>query len=219
MEDKDEALWRDLMAAGAAGNLACQLRLARQYVSRHPRNAIGLCVLGEALGMMEQHSEARSTFCSALRLASMDKDLEDRADFIYVQIGHMYDHKGNRHRAEMWYRRAVKCYVNTNNLVFLGTCLAGQGRFDEAEHLLRRAVKVESSNPDEAYYNLGIIFRNTERYDEALVCLERAIELDPDYELAKGARDDILQMQEIGDSIQHQRPAEASRHVDDGEGR
>jgi tetratricopeptide (TPR) repeat protein len=206
VEDEDQALWRDLMAATGAGNLACQLRLARQYVSLHPRDVAGLCILGETLGKMERHSEARSTFCSALRLASMDKDfIRHKPDFICVQIGHMYNHKGNHHRAEMWYRRAVKISASTNNLVFLGSCLAREGRFDEAEHLLCRAVKVESSNPDEAYYNLAIIFRNTGRYDEALVCLERAIELDPDYELAKGARDDILQMQKIGDSIQPSR--------------
>jgi tetratricopeptide (TPR) repeat protein len=44
---------------------------------------------------------------------------------------------------------------------------------------------------DEAYFNLGLILRAKERYQEALTCFENAIHLDPQYRVAKTAKRDV----------------------------
>jgi tetratricopeptide (TPR) repeat protein len=47
---------------------------------------------------------------------------------------------------------------------------------------------------EEAYFNLGLILRAEGKYEEALECFERAIEIDPQYTLAKQARKDVARL-------------------------
>ena len=54
------------------------------------------------------------------------------------------------------------------------------GKFDEAIDAFDKAIKYDKSNC-EAYYLRGCAKINAKRYKEALVDLERAIELKPDY--------------------------------------
>jgi tetratricopeptide (TPR) repeat protein len=44
---------------------------------------------------------------------------------------------------------------------------------------------------DEAYFNLGLVLRAQERYQEALACFEKALELTPDYREAITAKSDV----------------------------
>lgn len=53
---------------------------------------------------------------------------------------------------------------------------------------------------DEAYHNLGLILRAQGRLREAADCFRRAIELDPEYDNAKEALDDVTRpAQLLGD--------------------
>ena len=72
--------------------------------------------------------------------------------------------------------------------------LAKQGEFAEAKRCHRRAIKLETSPPDEAYYNLGLILRAERRFAAALDAFDAAIRIDPDYSLAKCARRDVRTM-------------------------
>ena len=46
--------------------------------------------------------------------------------------------------------------------------------FDEAINLLTRAVSLQPGNPD-AIYNLGNVFKEAERWQEALSCYETTL--------------------------------------------
>ena len=54
----------------------------------------------------------------------------------------------------------------------------------------RNATRCTKGAVDEAYFNLGLVLRAQERYQEALACFEKAIELTPDYEEAIDAQRD-----------------------------
>ena len=56
------------------------------------------------------------------------------------------------------------------------TCRDGEKRFEEGIDLLSRASSLQPGNPD-AVYNLGNVFKDAERWDEAISSYERALEL------------------------------------------
>ncbi len=49
---------------------------------------------------------------------------------------------------------------------------------------------------------LGLLLRAEEKYQDALECFNKAIELDADYESAKRARRDILKLERIKKNIE-----------------
>ena len=74
-----------------------------------------------------------------------------------------------------------------------GGILARFGRLQEAEAAHRAATSCTKGPLEEAYLNLGLVLRAEQRYDEAAVCLEQALELDPKYTAAKNALRDVRQ--------------------------
>ena len=181
--------WRD-------DRVACKMHFARLYTQQYPKDRAGWIVLADALGAVAKYEEARSSLNIALQLSPKD----DR-EFVLHQLGHLYEEKGDYRRAESWYRRAVEAEPTTNNLVFLGVCLAKQGRYKEAKQYHRKAIKLKTREPDEAYYNLGLILRAEGKYEEALECFEKAIELDSKYMVAKQAKGDILALFKMTKSV------------------
>ena len=192
MQDERKKLWRQLMDTMGSVNVACHLYLAQQYTQRYENDMCGWIVLADVLAKVARFDEAREALRKAEQICP-----DDKRDFLYHQLGHLYREKGNFRLAEKWYRRAIDLKPSTNHLVFLGACLAKQGRFSEAKRCHRRAIKVASENPDEAWFNLGLILRAEGKEQAALKCFNKAIEFDPEYELAKDARKDILALMKI----------------------
>lgn len=189
MDKEQKRLWRKLAAAwGDEESFACLLYLARLYTERYPKDMSGWVALGSVLYSIASYEEASSALQRAMKLSPKGK-----LYLVYSQLGHMYRGKGEYRRAEGWYRKAVEAKASVNNLVFLGACLAKQGKYGEAKRYHRRAIKTGAEEADEAYYNLGLILRAEGKNEEALECFERAIEIDPKYTLAKQARKDIVE--------------------------
>jgi tetratricopeptide (TPR) repeat protein len=75
----------------------------------------------------------------------------------------------------------------------------------------RRATRAPEDDRlarDEAYFNLGLVFRAQRRYPEALACFDRAIALDPKYTAALEAQADVrsaLTVEVPEDHAQHWR--------------
>jgi Tfp pilus assembly protein PilF len=78
----------------------------------------------------------------------------------------------------------------------LASCYHRMGYKREAASLYRRALKVESEQPD-VLVNLGEILIAQLRYDEALDMLKKAIDLDPGYANPNSQRARALVMQVI----------------------
>ena len=75
--------------------------------------------------------------------------------------------------------------------VLLGAVYARSGRLLDAEATHRAAVTCSNGPVDEAWLNLGLVLRGLERFDEAEFCLRKAVELDPDDEMAHDTLEDI----------------------------
>lgn len=188
----EKELWRELMQAWNDGNEASRFEIACQYTKKYPDNVWGWVALADILVKLARYEAAHRALSHAQKIAP-----GNIRRHIYVQWGHLYDESYELKKAEIWYRRALGCKETTTGLVFLGAVIAKQGRFAEAKACHRRAVRLATSPPDEAYYNLGLILRSERRYAKALECFHRAIEIDPNYTHAKEARNDVLKASKL----------------------
>lgn len=75
----------------------------------------------------------------------------------------------------------------------LGGLYAVWGRHTKAENLYLKAIEINPEMADEPYLNLGLLHRAHRRYEDAIDCFDKAIAIDPDYELAKEARADCIE--------------------------
>jgi predicted CXXCH cytochrome family protein len=92
-----------------------------------------------------------------------------------MNLGNLYANLGDTHRAEQYYRQAIK----VDDLFFpakvnLAVMLSGLGRNAEAEVLLRQVVAAYPEN-HEAAYSLGLLLVETGKPDEAISLLRRAV--------------------------------------------
>jgi tetratricopeptide (TPR) repeat protein len=184
--EAESKLWKQLMRAWNGGLPACHSELAIEYTKKYPDNVAGWIALADGFVHFARYEDARKALRKAQKLVTA-KRLPD----IYVQWGHFENERNDLKKAEYWYRRAVKLKTTTRTLIFLGAVLAKRGRFSEAKDCHRQAVILATDPPDEAYYNLGLIFRAERKYEKALECFERAIRIDRKYVHAKTARKDV----------------------------
>lgn len=166
---------------------ACQVYLAEAFTRTFPDDFFGWLVLADGLTSISSFANAAVALRTALRLCPAD--IRDHA---YTKIGHYYREKGDVGRSEKWYRKAVTFSEKQEGLVFLGACIAKQGRYAEAKHYHSRAAELDPSLADEALFNLGLICRAESKYVEALRYFNKSIEIDPSYADAKAAREDIM---------------------------
>jgi tetratricopeptide (TPR) repeat protein len=112
--------------------------------------------------------------------------------FAHIYLGHVFKQKGDFAQAARWYRKVIVAAPrDTDGFIYLGVLLADQGRFREAEKVLRAATRCNEGCIDEAFMNLGNALRAQERFEEAAECMREAIRLDPNYKVAKNALRDV----------------------------
>lgn len=187
------------MSAWDENDTTCAIYLARLYTQSYPKDVFGWVTLADVLLPLPPHSqEAIQALCRARRLASNQKEVA----LVYRRAGRFYFERAAFRRAEIWYRRALKTLEIGEHLIYLGTSLSRQGKFEEAKQCHYRAIQIGSEVADEAHCNLGLILRIEENYEEALKHLELAIELDPEYVIAKRVQRDILRMLETKSLIE-----------------
>lgn len=185
---KEWADWKRLIKAWGR-NPACHHELARQYTRTYPSDPAGWIAFAEALITLARYDVA----AQALRRArSLSKSSVRHQAIVWSTFGRLHRERGELSLAIRCYRRAVALRPMTSMLIFLGVALAMKGDLASAKLCHRRAARLATENPDEAYYNLGLILRAERRYEQAVACFDRAIEHDPKYTIARKARRDCL---------------------------
>src|SRR5206468_7291017 len=109
----------------------------------------------------------------------------ERRYVVQAHFGHLYEKKGEFHRAETWFRKAVAGAPREAHWrIFLGGVLAVSGRLKEAEAVFREAARCSGGCIDEAYLNLGLVLRAQRQYKEARACFQKALKISPTYKEA-----------------------------------
>jgi Flp pilus assembly protein TadD len=79
------------------------------------------------------------------------------------------------------------------NRMALATALFDLGRFPDAEQHMKGMLENEADNPD-ILFELGFIFKNQKRTDEALVVWKHLVASSPKHPLARAAENEIWRL-------------------------
>ena len=124
-----------------------------------------------------EYSEFRLEFDQHIALVNA----EDAA-LPWDRLGHWAQDEGNWEEAELCYRKAFEL-AGGHYGYCLGTALNFLGRFEESRPILHE--QAENFQPDAmSWFQLGVANGNTGRSVEAIAAYEKAMELDPEYDLA-----------------------------------
>jgi tetratricopeptide (TPR) repeat protein len=165
--------------------------LAKEFLAEFPENYAVWTSLAKELTTLCRYAEAREALDTAINLRH-----EQRGTIWYglpYQMGRLYRRMGDYPTADQWYRKAIIANPeNAGPWIFRGALHAVWGQFEIAKNMHRRGTQCEEGVPDEAWYNLGLILRAQERFEEAANCFKRALAIDPEYEIAKEALCDVM---------------------------
>lgn len=154
-------------------------------------------MLAESLYQMARYDESLQMYNEAL------VRFPDHRWGIYNQIGHLYRYRGELDQAALWYERAIEEDPDeASSYIFLGASKARQGKLVEAEAIHRRATTCANGLIEEAFHNLGLVLRGQMRLLEAADCFRRAIEIDPEYDAAIEALEDVVHGQKATEEQQ-----------------
>ena len=182
-----EKRWRTIKKFDQKDMRCCTLELAKRYLADFPDHAAIWYRYGRALYSVGRHAEALLALHRAKRLCPLDK-----LDHVMIQLGYLYQWRGNFRRAEAWYRKAIRaCPSDVDAYIFLGELLVLEGRLVDAEAIYRQGTQCQQGCINEAFFNLGLVLRSQGRYSEAVACFRRALEIDPKYKEAKKEMADV----------------------------
>jgi len=185
--NRRESAYQKMFNAWDAGEHAYALELSRELLHDFPDFKIGRIVQGAILYELARYAEAEE-----ILYATVEDLSAESKDHGYIQLGHLFREKGDYESAGKWYRKAIELDpLDAGRHIFLGLVLAKSGNLNVAEEVHRQATQCSKGAIDEAYLNLGLVLRAQERYQEALECFEKALELSADYRQAANARNDV----------------------------
>jgi tetratricopeptide (TPR) repeat protein len=145
----------------------------REKQARGPRDR------GEMYLAANQTSKALEQFLKALEIYPDDPNL-------HYDLALTYDMKGALDKTEYHLKEAIKLkpdYSDAYN--YLGFVYFGQGKVDEAIKYYHKALDNELYlSPQDAHMNLGIAYLSLKEYRKAILHLEEAIRLVPDFSAA-----------------------------------
>ena len=154
--------------AGCATNKAFRERQARAYRDRG----------GRYLGA-NQPSKALEQYLEALKIYPEDP-------ILHYDLAYAYDMKGMLDKTEYHLKEAIRLkpdYSDAYN--YLGFVYFGRGKVDEAIKYYHKALENELyMNPQDAHMNLGLAYLSRKEYRKAMLHLEEAIRMVPDFAAA-----------------------------------
>lgn len=123
---------------------------------------------------------------------------KERLPWLIHRRALLEEHRGNYAVAlELWKSANAMAPDEATFLIYAASIAFRLGNLMEAEELARMGTRCAEGCPDEAWHNLGRYLAAQKRYDEALFCHEKAIEIDPEYKIAIALRDELLQVLDI----------------------
>ena len=189
----NESRYQELFDLWKAGEYACLVIQARRFLDDFPNHVVAWTLYGVGLYEIACYDNSLQALLNSIKLRS-----KKCLHYSYTQLGHLYREKGEYRKSAQWYRKAIKLNPeDAGPRIFLGAIQAKQGMLDSAEKTHRRATLCKKGSIEEAYLNLGLVLRAKERLEEALVCFEKALDLDPKYCAAQDAKTDVTKAIEL----------------------
>jgi tetratricopeptide (TPR) repeat protein len=115
-----------------------------------------------------------------------------RLHLVLAQRGHLLEAKGDFLNAERLFMEAHRLDTkDATYLIYAGAVAFRAGDIDRAQKLASQATDCTEGCVDEAWFNLGGYLLSDKRYHDAADCYRKALEIDPDYQIARERLEDI----------------------------
>jgi tetratricopeptide (TPR) repeat protein len=183
----DRDLLDELSRADEAGHVALTRHLCEQVLADYPTHGSTLIRYAACLVDLSLYEDAAAVLDRAEQVVP-----RERRQLVLAQRGHLFQSMGVHAEAERYFVSAHEQDPNNATyLIYAGSAAFARGDITRAESFARKALECPEGCVDEAYFNLGGYLLAQKKYDEARTCYVRAIEMDPDYEVAKSRLDDL----------------------------
>ena len=183
----DRNLLDKLSRADQADQVALTRHLCEQVLADEPTHGPTLIRYAACLVEMSLYDDATAVLDRAERVVP-----KDRRHLVLAQRGHLQMSMGYHSEAERLFMSAHEHDpVDATYLIYAGSAAFALGDITRAESLARKALECSEGCIDEAYFNLGGYLLVQKKYDEARRCYVHALEIDPDYEIAKDRLEDL----------------------------
>ncbi len=192
MKKKD---WFDIaLEHHEEGNYSQAIVAIRKYVEKNPENKRGKLLEAVIYGDLCNYDLVLQALGE---IKPSEEDGKKYAEIYYREIADTYKELGNYNEALKWYDKLVEITPKeTKGYIFKGACLASSGDYKLAkkEHLKATALK---GDPEEAFYNLALIYRAEMKFAKAKKFCEKSLEIDPNDEQVIHCYEDILRALKI----------------------
>ena len=162
--------------AESMGDIQRALAQYREALKLEPNHQNTMFALGRILTQQRQFPEAIATWQKYVELTK-------HAPAAYNNLAFTYEASGNIPQAEATYRQCIQRDPNQQECrLNYGKMLARNNRIDEATQQMSAVLR-----PAEVSYNLGTVFQQQNKVEQAKAYYKRALEQDPNLRDAKAA--------------------------------
>jgi len=183
----DDPLFQALRSADQKEQVGYARHLCELYLKDHPNHVPTLIRHACNLISLAQYSAAHAALEHAQSIVP-----RKRLHLVLAQRGHLLQAQGDFHAAERMFMQAHDLDPDdATYLIYAGGVAFQRGDIDRAQKLTGQATHCSEGCIDEAWFNLGGYLLSAERYREAADCYRKALEIDPEYEIARVRLKDV----------------------------
>ena len=179
-----EAYYKSATASHDLGEFEQAISEYRQAIALNPNSPIIYNRLGVAYSELKQYDAALDAYQKALALSPMTAEP-------HYNIGLVYLKQGDLPRAAEAFKRAIAINVEWGDVYTgLGEVYLKQGDFGQAAHAYKQATRLNPNGNPSAILGLGKTYVKQGRLEDAIIAIEKAIEIQVDnteahYQLAQ----------------------------------
>lgn len=174
---------------------ASVIESAKIYLHDFPHSKGAWSMYSHSLFQLSKLNEAKKALLKTIDLRS---DSDEHLGWLLCRMGRIYEDSGNFRKAIEWFKKAHdEIPQEATFLIYIGVTFLRIGKYNEAVEALTNATLCKEGFIDEAFYNLGVVRMAQGNYEEAFLCLKKALKIDPKYEEAKQALKDVKKVFEI----------------------
>lgn len=187
--------YKRIPLADKKGMTALVVELCNDHFRRFPDDQFALIWYAMAKIQLSQYAQAEKALRRSIALFKKDNKRLRSVGIrsASVEMGRLFREKGGLQKASFWYWRALRADPKYGDAyIFLGDIACRRGLLNQAEEFYLKAINCSAQSIDEAHFNLGGVLLARRRYQEAIKCYRKAIEIDPKYAIAKKRLKDAL---------------------------
>lgn len=160
-----------------SGNISAAYELAKIFFNRGLKSKKVNIIYIDALIGLNNFLDAK-----AFLDQQVDTSNSNYLFHLYMCYGYLYTKKSDILKSISYYKQAhLVMFSNPAPLIYIAKNYYMLGNFDDSKKYLNQVLELGEELNDEAYFNLALIEKSLRNYDNALIFLQKALVIDPQY--------------------------------------